>query len=48
MFLYNLHVAWDNHALPKKFIGKSRILNYKKYNAILLSEKMARKQKEFN
>ena len=45
MLLFNLHIVWDNPGCPKKIIGKSGIQNYKKCNALVLSDEMARKQK---
>ena len=48
MLSHRLHVVWNNPRRPKKTIGKSRILNYKKYNALVLSDEMVRKQKELN
>ena len=48
MLLFNLHVVWDNSGCPKKIIGKLGIQNYKKCNALVLSDEMARKQKELN
>ena len=43
MLSHSLHVAWDNPGRHKKIIDKSRIQNYKKYNALVLSDEMARK-----
>ena len=48
MLGHNLHIAWDNPGRPKKTIGKSRIQNSKKYNALVLSDEMAKKQKKLN
>ena len=48
MLSHGLHVAWDMGGRPKKSIGKIWIQNYKKYNALVLSDEMARKQKELN
>lgn len=48
MFLYSLHVAWDNRERLKKIIGKLRIHNHKKYNALFLSDEIIRQQKELN
>ena len=48
MLSHSLHVAWDKGGRPKKTISKSRVQNYKKYNALVLSDEMARKQKELN
>ena len=48
MYLHNLRVAWNTLGRPHKIIGKSRIQNYKMHNVLVLSDEMARKQKELN
>lgn len=45
-FLYNLHVVWNNPKRPKNIIGISCIHIYKKFNALVLSDEMTRKQME--
>lgn len=47
MLSHSLHVAWDKGGRPKQRIGKSR-KGYQKYNALVLSDEMGRKQKELN
>ena len=47
MLLHSLHIARDNGGRSKQRIGKSRN-GYQKYNALVLSDEMARKQKELN
>ena len=47
MLSYSLHVVWDKGGRPKQRNGKSR-KGYQKYNALVLSDEMARKQQELN
>ena len=47
MLSHSLHVACDKGGRPTQRIGKSR-KGYNKYNALVLSDEMVRKQKELN
>lgn len=44
---HGFHLSWDTTGRPKGATTKPRIQNYRKYNALVLSDEMARKQKEF-
>ena len=46
MLSHIVHVLWDTTGHPKGVISKPRIQNYWKFNALVLSDEMARKQKE--
>ena len=48
MLSHMLHVHWDTTGRPKGVIFKLRIQNYRKFNALVLSDEMARKHKYSN